>query len=105
MKDGTLKPPSPEVREILMGFTSGDTEAAGLTPRQRNHILGQCTDLDLLHWTIALASYTWQGHHTPRPREHPGRPWENTYTFSQPLREAHTLPPATYQVTTPRKGR
>jgi len=49
MKDMTLQSPSPEVREILMGFTSEDTEAAGLTPEQRIHILGQCTDLNLLH--------------------------------------------------------
>ena len=78
-----------------MGFTSGNTEAAGLTPEQRIHILGQCTDLNFLHWTVALASSTSLGHHTPHLREHPGIPWENTYTFSQPLPnlgEAHALP-------------
>jgi hypothetical protein len=94
MKDGTLTSPSPEVREILMGFTSGETEAAGLTPEQRIHILGQCTDLNLLHWTNALANSTSLGHHTPHPREHPDSPWENAYTFSQPLPilgEAHAL--------------
>ena len=78
-----------------MGFTDGDTGAAEFTPEQRIHILGQCTYLNLLQWAISLASSTSQGHHTPRPREHPGRPWVNTYTFSQPLPnlgEAHTLP-------------
>ena len=78
-----------------MGFTSGDTETAGLAPEQRINILGQCTDLNLLHWIVALASSTSLGHHTPHSREHPGRPWENTYTFSQPLPnlgEAHALP-------------
>ena len=49
MKDGTLTSPSSEDREILMGFTIGDTEAEGLSPGQRIHILGQCTDLNLLH--------------------------------------------------------
>jgi hypothetical protein len=34
MKNGALKSPSPEVREILMRFTSGDTEAEGLSPGQ-----------------------------------------------------------------------
>jgi hypothetical protein len=95
VKDGTLRSPSPEVRETLMGFTYGDTEATGLTPAQRIHILGQCTNLNMLHWAIALASSTSRGHHTPRPRDHPGRRWENTYTFSQPLpnlEEAHALP-------------
>ena len=78
-----------------MGFTRGDTEARGLTPEQRIHILGQCTDLNLLHWAIAFATYASPGRHTQNPREHPGRPWENTYTFSQPLPnlgEAHALP-------------
>jgi len=66
-----------------MGSTGGDIETAGLTPEQRFYILGQCTDLNLLHWTFALASPTSIEHHTPHPREHPGRPCENTYTFSQ----------------------
>ncbi len=52
-KDGTLTPPSPEVRETLMGFTSGATDATGLSPAQRIHILGMCTDLNILHWTMA----------------------------------------------------
>jgi hypothetical protein len=52
-KDGTRTPPSPEVRETLMGFASGDTDAPGLSPAQRIHILGMCTDLNILHWTIA----------------------------------------------------
>ena len=95
MKDGTLRSPSPEVRETLMGFTCGDTKATGLTPAQRIHILSQCTDLNRLHLAIAMASSTSQGHHAPRPRDNPGSRWENTYTFSQPLHnleEAHALP-------------
>ena len=79
-----------------MGFTIGDTETAGLTPKQRIHILGHCTDLNLLHATIALASSTSWGNQSPRRREYPGIPWENIYTFSQSLPnlgEAHALPP------------
>ena len=44
---------------------------------------------------VSHASSTSRGIQTPRPREHPGRQWENTYTFSQPLpnlEEAHALP-------------
>jgi hypothetical protein len=95
LKDGTLRSPSPEVREALMGFTCGDTEATGLTPTQRIHILGQCTDLNLLQWAVALASSTSQEGHAPRQREHPAICWESTYTLSPPLpnlEEAHTLP-------------
>jgi hypothetical protein len=96
MKDRTLQSPSPEFREVLMGFTRGDTEAAGLSPEQRIQIMGQqCTYHNLVHWTIALASTSSLGHHTPHPGEHPGTPWENIYTFSQPLpnlEEARELP-------------
>jgi ribonuclease HI len=95
LKDGILRSPSPEVREILMDFTGGDTGATELTPEQRVYILGQCTNLNMLHWAVSLASSTSPGHQTPRPREHPGRQWENTYTFSQPLpnlEEVHALP-------------
>jgi len=81
MKNGILVSSSLEVREILMGFNKGDTEAEGLSPGQRNHILGQCTDLNLLQWTLALASTTSLGRCTSHPREHPESPWENTYTF------------------------
>ena len=40
MKDGIRTSPSPEDMEILMRFTKGDTEAEGLSPGQRNRILG-----------------------------------------------------------------
>ena len=49
MKDGTLAFTSPEVWEILMGFANGDTEVEGLSPGQRNHILGQGIGLNLVH--------------------------------------------------------
>ncbi len=49
MKDETLRSPSPEVREILMGFIKWDIEATGFTPEQRINILDQCTNLSLLH--------------------------------------------------------
>jgi hypothetical protein len=47
-REGTITTPSPEVRETLMGFTAGDTAAQGLTTEQRNHMMGQCTNLDIL---------------------------------------------------------
>ena len=78
-----------------MGFTSGDTEAGGLSPGQRIHILGQCTNLNILRWTLAQANTTSSEDRASHPREHPGRPWEHTYTVSQPLpdlKEAHALP-------------
>ena len=57
-------------------------------------ILGQCTNLNLLHWSLTQANTTSSERYTSHPQEHPGIPWENTYTFSQPLPnlgEAHTL--------------
>ena len=80
-----MPPPSLEVREALMGFTGGDTNTGNLSPTQRNHILGQCTDLNLLHWTLALASASPSRIPTTNLREAPDTPVGPTYTFSQPL--------------------
>jgi hypothetical protein len=95
IRGGILTSPSPDVREVLMGFTNGDTAAEGLSPGLRIHILGQCTDFNILQWTLAQAIASSLEDGTSHLREHPGRPWEHTYTFSQPLpdlREAHALP-------------
>jgi hypothetical protein len=68
-----------------MGFTSGDTAAGGLSPNQRMHILGQCTDLNILHWTLATINTPTTRVATHPTRAQPDAPWKNTYTFSQPL--------------------
>jgi hypothetical protein len=76
-----------------MGFTSGDTDATGLSPAQRTHILGMCTDLNILHWTIA--QITNPGHQHTQLGDTPHIPQTTTYTFSQPLPnldEAPALP-------------
>ena len=78
MHGGTLTSPSPEVREVLMGFTRGDTEAGGLSPSQRIHILGQCTCLNILHCTLTQVSAASSENCAPHPREHPSIPWEHT---------------------------
>jgi hypothetical protein len=45
--------PPVEVREALMGFRVGDTTGHGLSEAQRVQLLGQCTDLNTLTWTIS----------------------------------------------------
>jgi hypothetical protein len=51
----TLTSSSPEVREVLMGFTRGDTAAPGLTLEQRSHLLDQRAHLNILFWTLSVA--------------------------------------------------
>ena len=63
--------PSPKIRELLMGFTRGDTTAPGLTPEQRIHLLGQCTDLNILTWTLSATGIPSEEPDL-RPRTHPG---------------------------------
>ncbi len=83
LKDGALMPPpSLEVKEVLMGFTSGDTNTGNLSPTQRNHVLGKSADLNLLHWTLALASASPSRNPATHPREAPDTPTEPNYTFS-----------------------
>ena len=109
MHNGRLTTPSLGVRKALVGFTIGDTEAEGLSPGQRIRILGQCTDLNIVQWTLAQAPTSSSENSAPHTREHPIKPWANTYTFSQPLpdlKESHALPkwgaqPFSYSTTPP----
>ncbi len=68
-----------------MGFTRGDTNTGHLSLTHRNHVRGQCTDLNLLHWTLALASAFPSRNPATHPREAPNTPSEPNYTFSQPF--------------------
>jgi hypothetical protein len=89
-----------------MGFTSGDTYAPGLSPAQRIHILGMCTDLNILHWTMAQT--TNPGHQHTQLGDTPHIPQTTTYTFSQPLpnlEEAPAIPTEGPQATSTRQGR
>jgi len=60
--------PSAEVREALMGVHIGDTAAPGLSALQRVQLLGQCTDLNTLAWTLSIIRS-----HAPPPAEHDPR--------------------------------
>jgi hypothetical protein len=39
--------------EALMGFQVGDAGSPDLSPPQRVYLLGQCTDLNAISWTVA----------------------------------------------------
>jgi hypothetical protein len=45
--------PFAEFRENQMGFQVGDTGAQGFSQDQRNHLLGQCTDINAVSWMVA----------------------------------------------------
>ena len=68
---GILTSPSLEVREVIMGLTRGGASAPRLTQEQRNHLLGQCTDLNILSWTLSATRIP-SGEPDLRPRAHPG---------------------------------
>ena len=48
INNNVLREPIADVREVLMGFSGGDTAAPGLSEEQRRHLLGQCIDINLL---------------------------------------------------------
>ena len=73
-----------------MGFTSGDTDAPGLSPAQRIPILGMCTDLNILHWTMAQT--TNPGHQHTQLGDILHIPPTTTHTFSQPLPNLEETP-------------
>jgi len=59
--------PSAEVREALMGFRVGDIAALGLSELQRVQLLGQCTNLDTITWTIStICTHMLPAEHAPR---------------------------------------
>ena len=53
--DQPLQEPTPEIREVAMGFGLHSTAAPGLNPAQRHHLLGQCIDRNLLTWIFSTA--------------------------------------------------
>jgi site-specific DNA-cytosine methylase len=52
--------PTAEEREFALGYLPGSTAAAGLSPRQRCELLGQCIDGNALQGLLALAHAWWQ---------------------------------------------
>ncbi len=74
-----------EVREALMGFRIGDTRVPGLSQHQRVHLLGQCTDLNAIAWTVTSIQthLTLTGQATPN--EVVAKYLKEGYTSSQPF--------------------
>ena len=107
LKDGTLRSPSSEVREILMGFTGGDTEAAGLTPEQRIQMIGQCTNLNMLHWASPMPAPPPGGSRPPdrgNTQADNGRTPIRSLKLSPISRRHMSSPDVTHQVITTRQG-
>jgi len=78
-----------------MGFTAGDIAAPWLTTNQRNPLLGQCTDLNILSWVLSIINDTRTRLHNPPNPARPDYPGPSTYNFSQPLldlKETGTFP-------------
>ena len=82
----TLPPRHPRSSEdALVGFRIGDTTASDLSALQRVQLLGQCTDLNTLVWTIStIRTHTSSADHellcTPPPTHQ-----MDGYTSSQSL--------------------
>jgi hypothetical protein len=71
--EGVLTIPSADIKEACMGFHVGDTRAPDLTEAERNHLLGQCIDRNLLTWLVhQLATPTLPSDCPPTPL--PSRP-------------------------------
>ena len=77
----TLREPNASIKELLMGFQPGTTEAPGLSEADRCQILGQTPDLNILTWLITQATHTTQLH-KPSPQN----------TLTQPSTTENNLP-------------
>ena len=56
-----IKEPTPEMREIAMGFKAGATSTPRATDQLRNMILGGCVDANISRWIFgALTRYAYR---------------------------------------------
>jgi hypothetical protein len=106
----TLATPFAYVKEALIGFRVRDTSALGLFESQRVQLLGQCTDLNTMTWTLStIRTLTLLVQRDPRCTPSPTH-WKGTScldltgmmdTLFLPPRGALTLPSAPPLAPTP----
>jgi hypothetical protein len=77
-----------------MGFRVGDRAAPSLSEAQRVQLIGQCTDLNTLTWTIS----TIRRHTLPKEHNHAFRPspthqWNTSILYLPHLENTPMLPP------------
>ena len=49
LHDNAYQEPSPEMKELAMGYPRGSTSAIGITTSMRHKILGACQDSNIVH--------------------------------------------------------
>jgi hypothetical protein len=60
---GGLEQPTADEREQAMGYIRGDTQAPGVTERQRREVLGRCIDANVLQSIMAIAAAWFRQQH------------------------------------------
>ena len=55
MHHGTLQEPSPEMKELAMGYKRGSTAISGLMSSARHKLLGACLDQNVAAWLISMS--------------------------------------------------
>jgi hypothetical protein len=68
-----------------MGFHVGDTGAPYLSHNQRIHLLGQCTDLNAICWTMGKIRANLVTTEVNTPTEEESIHRSEGFTYSQPL--------------------
>ena len=75
-----------------MGFRVGDTRALGLSPKQRIHIFGLCTDLDAISWMVATIRAHLASTDANTPEETVSTSMRGGYTSFHPLPTLSDMP-------------
>ena len=55
LHDNAYQEPSPEMKELAMGYPRGSTSAIGITTSMRHKILGACLYFNILSWIIGAS--------------------------------------------------
>ena len=52
LHQNVLREPSPEIKELAMGYDIGSTAAGGITIAMRHKVLGACMDQNIARWLL-----------------------------------------------------
>ena len=55
LHNNTYQEPSPEIKDLAMGYPRGSTSATGITTSIRHKILGACLDFNISNWLIGAS--------------------------------------------------
>ena len=67
LHNDVLQEPSPDIKEMAMGYPRGSTAAGGVNPSMRHKVMGACMDHNIARWLLPAARQPDKHHTSERP--------------------------------------